>query len=657
LTIDVSNAQLIAQKALSSSEFALMLIDEASFVLQKLDGTSLYRHPWNCENGEVTYSLTDADQDGKLSIGDTASADYQECQTAATDGILRGHLSIAVSDVDDFRGTDTVRYAGTVTADALTVAYPGSYKALYGNLDFEFNRGIYESSIAAHGTFTYRPLVQGGTTTDWQGLDILKTELYETATYTLDISGAIELEGYVGNASVASTAQLGGYLNTFPSTGTLAVTANDGSALRVTPGVAQLDATQISVDESGDGNFADLPGVIPWNDLNRGYLWWYELGSPRNYNIKTFDLNDFSILNRRPFFRANRGSEIVGVNPEIRIQASRAVDPASAPANAQMRLISFEWPFTPLVADLDVEVRGAMVFFRPLSQLTPGSAYAFPNGTIWFSDFNGNIDAISEFDGAIGVSEPIVSIASPEEIYGFPGDQILLDAGLSTSEGSQAISYSWEQVLGPAAAIAGANEQQATITLPSVTSPDLIRVHLKSTNEMGEYDYAKTDISVFSDPSSMDVVVTRGNSVDGPDTETLYTPANGTQTYFYNGQDYLSVENETIYVVATSGSANVAFRLDLNVVFGFPSDGPIAAGVYDVPENSSLDTPRLRVRGNEQCNGGPGRFEILEYQVGPMNEVEQLAVDYSLQCSPGYGFNEVSGHVRYKSSLPIPAAP
>jgi hypothetical protein len=119
----------------------------------------------------------------------------------------------------------------------------------------------------------------------------------------------------------------------------------------------------------------------------------------------------------------------------------------------------------------------------------------------------------------------------------------------------------------------------------------------------------------------------------------------------------LSVENETIYVVATSGSANVAFRLDLNVVFGFPSDGPIAAGVYDVPENSSLDTPRLRVRGNEQCNGGPGRFEILEYQVGPMNEVEQLAVDYSLQCSPGYGFNEVSGHVRYKSSLPIPAAP
>ena len=656
LSIDATNAQSIAQASITSFEFALMIADEASFVLQKLDDTSLYTHPWNCSNGTATYSLIDADQDGKVSVGDSAIAAYSDCETVTTDGTISGQLSIDVSDIDNFRGKDDVRYSGTASTGALAVTRTDGQVTLNGDVDFGYNRGVYESSLSASGSFAFRPPASEIMTHVWDNLNISKTENYETATYTIDVSGQMRFDNFEGTATVTATQQFVGHLNTFPDSGMLEFTSSNTSQMRVARSAVQLDAAQISVDESGDGSFTSLAADVLWNDLSKGYLWWYELGSPSRYNIKTFDVDDFSILNRRPYFRGNLGSEAATVAPEIRIQTSRAVDPATVTSNVQMKHGLTEWPYTPILVDLDVEVQGAMIFFRPTTQLAPGSPYSFPTVPFQFRDFNGNLSGFTEFDGSIRVSEPINAVADPEEEYGFPGRQLVLDASQSTSESNQNMSYSWEQILGSAVAITGANKQQATVTLPPVTTPELVRIYLKSTNEYGEFDYAKTDISVYPDPFMIDIVVTRGTGIDGSRNETLYTPVNGTQTYFYNGQDVLKVENDTDYVVAENGSASVAFRRDLDITFGLPSGVPLAAGVYDVPVDSGLSTPRLRIGGNEGCFGGPGRFEIIEIQIGLTNEVERVAADYWFQCGPGYENTEVTGHVRFNSFTPIPAA-
>ena len=657
LSIDDTNAETISHAVFSSAELALTVADEASFALQALDGTALYASSSRCGNGTVDYSLIDADQNGKLSAGDTVNASYTGCQSNTSDGVWSGELSLTVVAVDDNRGSDDVHYVARVDGSGLTNVIDNAFiRSLTGSYEFEYVRGVYESSISVRGDPAFLSTDRQVPSASWTGLDVAKSEYYETATSEIQITGAVSSDSFDGTATVTTAMPLSGYLDTFPDSGRIDVSGEDQSRLYVGPSPTMPDSYAIAVDSDGGGNFNEVVVGKSWDMLTGRYLWWYELSEAGIYAIHSNADDYFEVMSRRPFYVANFGTEYCPVNPQIRIQLSRPVDPSTVPANIQMELLAEEWPSTPLIVDLDTEVRGALLIFRPTTQLAPGGKYAFPVDPVMVYDYAGDRADFTQFDGEIRVQEPVKSVAKPKEALAFPGDTVDLDGLASTSESGVPASYHWAQVLGSAASIANADSPTATLTVPAVAAPELARVNLQTENEFGEVDIDNTDINVFPDPASVDVVVMRGMKSDGSIQETLYTPVNGTQTYLFNGQDYLSVANDTDYEVTDSQGGIDQFRLDLAVVFTAPSTQVLGVGEYTVPGGGSLSSPGLRVVGEEGCFGGPGTFNVREFETGPMNAVEKLAVDYEFSCGPGYGFTKVAGHVRYRSTVAIPSA-
>ena len=658
LSIDAGNAEEVGFAVLVSSEFALAIADEAAYALQVVDGTALYDRSARCSLGAVDYMVSDVDGDTALSAGDSVTATYTDCLTVATDGVLNGSLAITLNNVDGNRGADDVRYDMTVDGASLTnFSNASASRTLSGQLDVTFIRGVYNASLSVSGRPVYDSSGSQIVNISWSTLSASKADDYEAATYALQISGTASLGGIDGTARASTSTTFTGYLNTWPTTGQLDISVAGAGRMRLATSTMYPDNYNIAVDAGDSGAFVELFAGKPWSSATSGYLWWYEPSSPSQFGIRANDPNDFRVLNRRPFFRQNVAAEKAPVNPQIRLHASRPVDPATVPPNVQLRLLPAEVLTTPLMVDLDVEVRGALIIFRPTQQLAPGRVYAFPHGGIEFFDFSANRATVSEFEGAIRVAEPIRATVTPREDYGFSGDNFDLDASASTAADGDVVTVAWTQSLGSAATIENSDDAVARVTAPPVSGPELLRLNAVVENSYGERDVALTDISVFPDSSSLDVVVTHGQNLQGIREEFLYTVANGTATYFFNGIDAIQIENETIYFVQVSSSARVAFRRDLRLNFsagriqGVSQELGLGNYIFD---SNSIDGPNLRVRGDAGCFGPSGSFDVLELEADAANNIEKLAIDYVLQCDPGYEHTTVGGHVRYRSALPVP---
>ena len=658
LSIDANNAEDVGFAVLVSSEFALAIADEAAYAMQVVDGTTFYDSSARCSLGTVDYVLSDIDGDTALSVGDSVTATYTNCLSVATDGVLDGSLAITLDNVDGDRGADDVRYELTVNgANLSNFSNASASQTLAGQLDVTFIRGVYNASLSVSGRPVYDSTGSQVVNISWSTLSASKSDDYEAATYALQISGAASLGGFDGTATASTSTSFTGYLNTWPTGGQLDISVAGAGQMRLAAVAMSSDNYRIEVDADDSGTFVELFAGKPWSSATSGYFWWYEPSSPTQYGIRTDDPNDFRVLNRRPFFRQNVASEKASVNPQIRLLASRPVDPATVSPNVQLRMLPAEMLTTPLMVDLDVEVRGALIIFRPTEQLAPGGVYVFPDGGIEFFDFLGNRTGVTEFEGTIRVVLPVQASVTPPEYYAFSGDALNFDASASTAGAGQAVTVGWMQSLGTAVTIESTANAMASITAPAVSGPELLRLNVVAENDFGERDIALTDISVFPDPSSIDVVVTRGQNLNDIREEFLYTAANGTQTYFFNGIGAIRIDNETIYFVEVNSSARVLFRRNLRLDFtagwiqGVPQE--LAFGRYFFDSNS-IGGPNLRVRGDAGCSGPEGRFDVLELETDAANNIEKLAIDYILECDSGNEHTTVSGHVRYRSTLPVP---
>jgi hypothetical protein len=660
LSITSSNAPAIAAGTFGTAESVLMVADEAVFALQKVDDTALYTFPHNCLRGSATYAHGDTDGNGVLSANDVVDVSYNSCQTSVSNGRLDGSIRIEVSTVDDVRGKDEVHYIARILSGSLEISRDsGDLVRMYGEYEVEYVRGIYQSSLIARPIFANAPEVGDLFESLYRDFEFQKLDDYETATYSISISGALISTRFSGVATFSTVEPFTAPLNTYPLSGSLEISGGDSSKMRVQPDDLLLDQYSLLVDENGDGTFSDIGQNMPWDTITEGHIWWYELSSPNEYQIAAYDLNDFRIMNWRPFDRGSLGREIIGVNSPIRVQASRPINPASIPASLRLEQYNEEWPFVGYFIDLDIEVRGAMLIFRPTRQLSPGGGYQLDIQSFWISDMNGNQDSISWYDSAVVAVELLESITDPDEAYGFPGDQISLSGLSSTSVEAADLTFEWTQVLGPTAQIMNADSAVPIVTLPTVSQPELVRLHLRVINEFGEYDYAKTDLSVFPGPDEIDVAIMRGRKPDGSQHELLYTPANGEQTYFYNGVWAVGIENETDYVVPRSSGGSTGFRLDLDLSFTVPYDDIFEIGSYtNITEDSTGDiSARMSIRRTMKCYEYVGEFHVLEFELDQNGDVERLAIDYQAQCADGEEYEHISGHVRKRSVIPIPPAP
>lgn len=657
-TFTAANAEPVATLTVVLGEAALLFADEAALALQKFDGTTLSQQPNNCKAGSVRYLLTDNDQDGGLSVGDRIRTDYNNCVTPSTDGRFSGDLFVTLEEIDASRGTDDVRYVATVDAGAVTIFYAEGVVRAIGAMTVEFQRGIYESHLRVSGDVDLSiSLVSSGAAVraEWQSMAVTKREFYETANYEVSMAGTYESNLFEGAAEISTSEPFAGALNTWPTSGQVDFAGNDDTGLRIrSDGSGPGDFAVFSVDEDGDGVFEELAETRDWQIITLGNLWWFELSSPYESAIRSYDPDDFRILTWRPHVRGDFDSEPTAANPTIRILTSRTVDPGSLPDSIQLESMQTDWPFMDIVLDVDVEVRGAMILFRPMQQLAFGAPYRFPTEPFQISDTNGNQVWVTEFDSNISVVDELVAAATPEEAFGFPGDQIQPSSAGSYADEGDITGFEWTQVLGPVAVITGANQPTATITLPDTTQTELLRVHLQATNEFGEIDFAKTDITLFPSPSEIDLVYVRALTTESDWREWYLTPANGQQQYSHNGSYQIYITHDTDYV---NEELARAFRQDWRIDIQAPTTTDIMAELYDnITQTSATETePGFSVIGDASCDSAPSRFEVLEFTTDAAGQPATLAIDYVTQCDGAGGFERIEGFIRLRSGVPLPA--
>ncbi|MDH3612653.1 MAG: Ig-like domain-containing protein [Gammaproteobacteria bacterium] len=652
LSITQGNARVIAETAIGSGEAILMMAHEAVFALQKVDDTALYTHPNNCLLGWAEYELTDADLDNRLSAGDSVRASFQSCETTASSGTLLGEITITMVTVDAASRADDVHYVADVDLDAVSVlSLNGSTITGSGEFRLEYIRGIYESSLTATGDPGIAATVNASTSASWRNLNIIKQESYEDAQYEVLLSGSISSNRFNGTATVATLQPFGSFFNTFPTSGELQISGQDVSKLNVVPDMSiAADAVAFNVDENGDGSYVKLQDSVDWGYFTWGYLWWYELYSPHEYRISAFDINDFVLMNERPYSLGNFGGEWVGVNPTIRLQMSRRIDASSVPATIQLDPQYNDWPFEETPVDLDIEVRGAMLILRPTEQLRYGAGYSFPLEDFYIADEIGNEDYISHFyTSGVAIRNELNSVASPAETFGMTSEAISLTGEDSFAIDGPGLEYQWSQIAGPSAMLVGATSRDAIVTLPAAAGASLVRIQLQVTNAAGEIDLSKADITLFPAAADIDLAVLR--VIDGNDelVEWLFTSANGEQVI-------REFDSHRIFVDHNSSKR---FGDDMTWNFRTPDGTPFAAGSYENITSTSMfeGVAAMSMWGAGYCGLQVGRFDVLEATYDPDGKLTSAAIDFEWQCEDSWFNRQLYGHVRLASDIPIPGPP
>jgi len=358
------------------------------------------------------------------------------------------------------------------------------------------------------------------------------------------------------------------------------------------------------------------------------------------------------MLTWRPHERGEDGFERTAANPEIRVLTSRVIDPATVPANLRLVSSQMTWPFTDVFVDVDVEVRGAMLLVRPLQQLEFGTPYRFPEQPFEISDEIGNRILVSELDSQIQVVDDLAAAATPEETFGFPGDQILLSSADTVATVGDVDSVAWSQVLGTPAQLSGATLADATITLPATLQTELLRVQLQTTNSFGELDFAKTDITVFPSANDIDLVYVRALASDSSSQDWYLTSANGTQQYTYSGTNRLGFTHDTDYVNAELG---IAFRENWQISIEAPTTANIATGSYDdIRSTVASDTQAgLSIVGDPDCSLSLAQFEVLEFTTDGQGQPDRVAIDFVQECDGSSEIQQIEGSIRRRSSIPV----
>jgi hypothetical protein len=652
LSITQGNARAVAETAIGSGEAILMMAHEAVFALQKVDDTALYTHPNNCLLGWAEYELTDVDLDNRLSAGDSVRASFQSCETTASSGTLLGELTITMVMVDAESRADDVHYVADVDLDAVSVlSLNGSTITGSGEFRLEYIRGIYESTLAVTGDPSIAATVIGSTSASWRNLNIIKRESYENAQYEVSLSGSFSSNQFEGTATVATLQPFGSFFNTFPTSGELQISGQDVSKMTVLPDIGiAADAVAFNVDENGDGSYVKMQDSVVWDSVTWGYLWWYELFSPHEYRISAFDINDFVLMNARPYFLGGFGLEWVGVHPTIRLQMSRRIDPSSVPATIQLDPQYTDWPFAETPIDLDIEVRGAMLILRPTEQLRYGAGYSFPFEDFFIADENGNEQYISHFyTSSIAIRNELNSLTSPAETFGMTSDAISLTGENSFVIDGSGLEYEWDQILGPSALLADATSRNATVTLPTAAAASLLQMRLQVTNAASEIDVSKADITLFPTEADIDLAVLRAINENDELEEWLFTSANGEQ-------EIREFDSHRIFVDHNSSKR---FGDDMTWNFRTPDGIPFAAGSYEgITSTNMFDSvAAMNMWGAGYCGLEVGRFDVLEADYDPDGKLTNVAIDFEWQCEDGWFNRRLYGHVRLASDIPIPGSP
>ncbi len=647
LALDEANALDSAAVATTMIEGVLQLTELGAQIIQTVDRRSEIQFSDTCTNGGTTdYDFSDNDQDGKPSPGDSIRTTFSNCQLLSLNASATGEVVITLEPPTTPDLPEDRNWKGQIDASLLDISISATGTAtVAGNFGFEVAISLVAESRRAMGSADFIISDVGVSITEKiTTFDFKKSSSFESARYEISAAGLVDSEILNGVIEYDATMMLSGFLNTYPEQGRLELKGANGTRVGIVPNFdTSSNFARIEVDSAGSGAFVELPNSPSWTQLVEGYLWWYEPGSPTQFQTRQFQVNDYFVIHQTP-----SNDEIVGVNPVLRIQFSRPVDVSTIPAIINLERQFTDPPFTE-ETPLDVDVRGATVILRPMQQLRHGFQHFYPAVGFNTSDALGN-SAFVAGSGFI-TDDTLSSVATTSVSYSISGDTVDLDGTLSAAVGSTIQSYLWTQTGGPAVTLVDANLASASFTVPVLAAPAVIELQLEIVDAEGESDWTTVEIPVFGSIAGVQVLKFDGTSGDyiTQGIEWFLTSISGSFTISRNFDNGIMIRHDGPLPNLTQWTLEFAAPGDVDIVVGAYN------GATRYPFQAATD-PGLSLFGDGRgCNQLTGSFDVLEVSYDIAGDVLSAAIDFEQFCEGGP--EKANGYLRIGSTIPIPNSP
>ena len=228
----------------------------------------------SCSDGHIDVTADDADNDGAISAGDSASFLAVDCQDDSLGGTISGTLTIKINAVSGGVETWTAPYsvevatqfvdfaiAQTVAGESTTLTLNGDMALTAGTDDnVQFTSSVSGTSLQAVET---GPAADSRALREYSFAVSINTD---TGAHTVDGHGDIRTDLLRGSVHFATTTPYSGIdTKNHAATGVMVVTGASNSRLTITV----LDTTQVrlTTDQDGDG-VTDATATVLWSVLD-----------------------------------------------------------------------------------------------------------------------------------------------------------------------------------------------------------------------------------------------------------------------------------------------------------------------------------------------------------------------------------------------------
>ena len=227
---------------------------------------------YSCPSGGgYTISVTDADNSGTASAGDSFAAVYSNCNSGS--GVLNGLLSFRIDALSGSYGALQSTVGVTMTFGNFTLTASTYSASINGALSVAgsktgvnaFSQNISTSSLSASAT--YGSVTRSRTLSNYSATETRTPDASATYLSQYSVGGTISSTGFAGTQAVSfstPTPLVRRASDAYAYTGSLLITGANNSALRLTALSNAL--VREDLDANGDGVF-ESTSTVAWNSL------------------------------------------------------------------------------------------------------------------------------------------------------------------------------------------------------------------------------------------------------------------------------------------------------------------------------------------------------------------------------------------------------
>lgn len=627
-----ANSLKMTSISTSSVDHSVLIADAAAQFLR--NQSQNFVNKTNCANGgQINWTLSDADSNSVLSVGDTLTGTILDC-SLVTD-TYRGTLTLLITQPLNL-GTGHSAFTTTAnleryeTTSTTWLPITGSFSAQIFSSVSKYNLALSFDNTGlslANTTSASGPVERIFNTTLTRNNDLI------AARYTLSVNGKIASATLGDVITVRTPSTLQGYLVTNPDTGSFSFKTKLYTATLSSNNIVNNSSANYSYDTLNKGVIDSPAQLISWFTLGHGFMFSF----PRPYNMtvanSTFQLLVNGASNSLVLLDISGPGYVDPISnqfttwtptPKFIYQFSRPLDSTRLP---NFQLLSTTTTTIP-------SANGAQLHVTPSKPLVAGIYSYAPTGSGLIFDQSG---AYTSSVGPINFTVPdaLTAKAVADTSLAISGTVVNLDASTSVSTVGDITSYSWKQIGGTVVSLQNSNTAKPSFTVPAISGSGLLQFQVTVTNSAGFVKTATVKVYAYQDVSKfvlLDFKSDVGDYIGGGQSEAYLADSGLT---FSGSRNLISV--------ALPYAASRWWNLDIS------SPTQFKIGTYNAtryPFNGSL--PGLDFSGSGRgCNTSKSTFTILDIAYDGSGSITRLAVDFTQHCEGGVP--ALHGRYRYHS--------